>query len=1076
MAEYNVNVANRGTRATVFNMIWAGLYSSPLYYVYLSIRILILAIGWVFSAAWDLITTIFSAFWSIFTSYRFLLAFGIVFIALIFIHLYWSGFVHIIREFVMPALDILWNDVARFLWNTLLLVILNLLIFVWDSLVQLIGFFLYFALNVIITVAYLIVQILGAIHLGDFIEAFMKILTPIIQILVAVLQVLIKAGVAILKVTLPIMIALLKIWIQYIKIIFKIISWLLITLFKILAPLLKALVAVVRIVTKMFFKRAIGITARALLSINDAMKKKNNGTKNNGKMPKESDQVFEDASRYNMYEAYTSALRFYAVYQYQEFLDQMNTIHDGIRAQDAFHSTEGHFLDPGSGVPDYNKHIYDEEELHEHEKPARSKKRPSAATNIPSPNKKVTPSTGRKLAGLLDEADMARRNLIDSLSHFSEPSQEASDEDTEPEVDDSDIGSDANDTSTDTEEDEIVVGEEWKSDTSMTERHNEWIKNPEDWWRIDLSHNMSSHEVFPLLKGKKLRRAQLHKLIEPDTPEKQHHIRKLATVYRHAIEHAYYRAHKRHISSGHFHKAVKDSWKHLTGHEDFESWASKTFGNQRYASAGHFLHSIVPDFTNSGIIKRMKEADPSHKERLYHHDWVRKVCPDCKDGVLPREVYEHLENQERWNEEQDYLNSGNGEPSSPLPGCEGPQAAQDKYCMYGARSRDRRGQTGRKLHISAKFEPFGLNLEFLYNNDCYTTPVRNILCIPTIPQNWVIPYVDFKSVFFTDDLDNNTACEPTWKSTSCIVCWEGVYNMFVELRFTIYFFDLVWKILIFGIFFPAPSEWLGYLGKVFPPFGPIVNWFLLYPAGSFPNGQAFACFFINLIYLFEFILLLLIAYYILNPLWQWARRQYQAAWILIVGLNAGIAKRREFMMFFNGMYLARQKAEFTQIYKQKLSDKSRALYIGEELGDRQDPESADRASELHINTSIGSGVDSAALRNLIYKDPGMANRMIGLTNSIEEKTTRIRERLDDMAGRLGITDQEVLRTFDPTKKRRVWVTRMHKSWQRVSSLMYMPPELTPSYAEGMIKMQDRKQKAKHNVSKNSIMEDQNDDN
>lgn len=67
----------------------------------------------------------------------------------------------------------------------------------------------------IITIAYLVVQILGVIHLGDFIEAFMKILTPMIQIIVAVLQVLIKAGVAILKIALPIIVALLKIYIQY---------------------------------------------------------------------------------------------------------------------------------------------------------------------------------------------------------------------------------------------------------------------------------------------------------------------------------------------------------------------------------------------------------------------------------------------------------------------------------------------------------------------------------------------------------------------------------------------------------------------------------------------------------------------------------------------------------------------------------------------------------------------------------------------------------------------------------------------------------------------------------------------
>jgi hypothetical protein len=1075
MAEYTVNVANKGAQASTFSIIVGGIYGSPLFYLYLALKVLILGTAWLLFAVWDLITTIFAAFWSIITNYRFLLAFAIVFVALIFIHLYWSGFVHIIRHFIMPVLDVLYNDILRFLWNTLLLVVLNLLIYVWDSLVQLIGFFIYFALNVIITIAYLVVQILGVIHLGDFIEAFMKILTPIVQIVVAVLQVLIKAGVAILKVALPIIIALLKIYIQYIKIIFKIVSWLLITLFKALFPILKAIVAVVKFVTKVFFHKALGITARALLSVRDAVK-------NSGKSAAEQDRIYDDANRLNVFEAYTTSLRYYAVHQYEEFLEQMQIVHDGIRSQDAFHGTDGYFLDPGLGVPDYNKHLYDDAELAEHEKAPVSKKRKSPSSTKPpqSANKKAKPSTNRKLSGLLDEADLARKNLLDALG------QSFAEEDSSDDVEEKyfvDVNyihpppGGHNEDEDDSVDEDIPIGNEWKSNSTLIERHNEWLKDPELWWRIDLSHNMTSEEVFPHLKGRKLRRAQLHKLVEPDTPEKQHHVRKLATAYRHAVEHAYYRAYKRHISSGHFHKAVKDGWKHLTGHDDLDSWVNAKFGKQRYASAGHFLHSVIPDFTNMGFFKLWKDADPSSKERLYHHDYVRKVCPECTDGVLPREVYEHLENQERWNEEQDYLNSGNGQPSSPLPGCEGPQAAQDKYCLYGGRSRDLRGQTGRKLHITAKFEPFGLNLEFLYNNDCFTTKVRNILCIPSIPNTWILPHLDFKGVFFTDDLNNNTACEPTWKSTSCIVCWDGVYNMFVELRFLIYWFDLVWKILIFGIFFPAPSEWLGYLGKVFPPFRPLVNWFLLYPPGVFPNGQAFACFFINLIYLFELILLLLIAYYIVNPLFQFLRRQYWALWQLVVGINFGIARRREYMMFFNESLLARQKAEFTQIYKQKLADKSRAMHIGDELGGggaAKDTESADRLSELHANTSIGTGIDSAVLRDLIYKDPGMANKVIGLTNSIEEKTTLIRSRIDEMATRLGITDQEVARNFSPQKKRPVWISRMHRSWQRVTSLMHIPPELTPSFAEGMIQMHDRKQKAKHNISKNAIVTEQGD--
>jgi len=88
MAEYTANVANKGMRASVMTIIIGGLYASPLFYLYIALKVLILGVAWLLFAAWDLVTTIFGAFWSIMTSYRFLLAFAIVFIALIFIHLY----------------------------------------------------------------------------------------------------------------------------------------------------------------------------------------------------------------------------------------------------------------------------------------------------------------------------------------------------------------------------------------------------------------------------------------------------------------------------------------------------------------------------------------------------------------------------------------------------------------------------------------------------------------------------------------------------------------------------------------------------------------------------------------------------------------------------------------------------------------------------------------------------------------------------------------------------------------------------------------------------------------------------
>lgn len=112
-------------------------------YIYFAFRVGIPLLIWLITAAWDFVTTLFAAGWAILTSYRFLLFFAVVFVALYFIQRYWPEFVGGLEDYILPALDIIYNVVLRFLWNTLILTILNLLIYVWDACVQLIGFFMY---------------------------------------------------------------------------------------------------------------------------------------------------------------------------------------------------------------------------------------------------------------------------------------------------------------------------------------------------------------------------------------------------------------------------------------------------------------------------------------------------------------------------------------------------------------------------------------------------------------------------------------------------------------------------------------------------------------------------------------------------------------------------------------------------------------------------------------------------------------------------------------------------------------------------------------------------------------------
>lgn len=520
---------------------------------------------------------------------------------------------------------------------------------------------------------------------------------------------------------------------RYIKILFKIVFWLLVPLFRALFFLLKAIVVVVKFVIGVLLKRrGASRSARSILSFDEPNLK--DAFQKGAKSVDQNEELYGQASKLNIFEAMSESMRYYSVGQYMGFVSSMNDVHMGIRQNDPWAPT-GRVDNGGWDGGDLEEHLYERDELEEHEKPWHMRETSTTKTKKPMTEmqmakKQASMSTAgkRRLNELLDGED-----IITKLQTIFGPDDDEEEDDEKMLADDIDFEEEEDDSvneeGKEEEEEEHVnvevdeednVGNHWQSNETIEERHARWRENPEHWWRINVAHNWTSEQVFPHLKGRKLRRAQLHKLFKPHTPEQHLYVRKVALAYGHAIEHAMYRGIKRHIHSGHWDHAIRNTWKHLSGHTELTSWIHEKFGppgNRKYASTGHWLHSVLPDITNDGIFKLLKDMDPESKTRLYHHDWVRSVCKNCTDGVLPRQIYEHLEAQERWNEEQDYLNSGSGQPSSPLPDCDGVTMQGDKYCLYGGKLVRRVTlPTGRKLHISAKFEPFGIDLEFLYDS------------------------------------------------------------------------------------------------------------------------------------------------------------------------------------------------------------------------------------------------------------------------------------------------------------------------------------------------------------------------
>lgn len=86
------NPAANAMRASMFSTIVSGFYVTWVFYIYFSFRVGIPLVLWLLGLVWDLISTIFAAFWSIITNYRFLIVFAILFLALYFIHKYVTTF------------------------------------------------------------------------------------------------------------------------------------------------------------------------------------------------------------------------------------------------------------------------------------------------------------------------------------------------------------------------------------------------------------------------------------------------------------------------------------------------------------------------------------------------------------------------------------------------------------------------------------------------------------------------------------------------------------------------------------------------------------------------------------------------------------------------------------------------------------------------------------------------------------------------------------------------------------------------------------------------------------------------
>lgn len=204
---------------------------------------------------------------------------------------------------------------------------------------------------------------------------------------------------------------------------------------------------------------------------------------------------------------------------------------------------------------------------------------------------------------------------------------------------------------------------------------------------------------------------------------------------------------------------------------------------------------------------------------------------------------------------------------------------------------------------------------------------------------------------------------------------------------------------------------------------------LIYPPGTFPNGAAWGCFFINLYYLWLGVIFFLFLYYVGDPLFQWLRRSYQAYFALVQSFRLRIAARRAIMEQFDEALLTNIEQTYATADKKRrrVKEGQGGARIGAEMASEVAiPISGSRTSLLQ---RLGAPMNIDHTQLIEFTRMEMEN---------DEKRLLIAQKMDALAAKIGAQVTED--TGHPRQER-----KSHRIWDAVTSFMQMPFQTTPVF-------------------------------
>jgi hypothetical protein len=759
--------------------------------------------------------------------------------------IYWPYVIDVVLTVVIPILNVL-IILFNFFFE-LFIIIWDVVMSIWNAIVPFIGMLLYVIMNIVLTILTDLFNVIGSINWEPIMNALMEILNVLVEIVAQILLVLIKVGSEILKFVAMIIGPILEIFMEYVKIWADVLSWVFKLLFKILEPILLLLGALFgsggsssgstsSFTGQDFTSKGSSSTARRLLEL----ERFKLSTEEEAEIIAEFDQHF-----YSLPDGLTDSERKkleLLVFDkaYEEHDDQNNHINDVL-----------------DNLMQLSRQIDEEEYL-----PTKKRKREHEVVFVnTSQLDDLDVNTGRKLQSIEKPWKLGKPGGLKFV---------------------------------DNEESKKESKSEHLDDMAHTVAHYMYMGSK----NIPLDdYKLARDSAKRILKEHSNKPHFSLNAILQNIGKKWHHLmpaheERVSAVRYNAPEHP-----RKLVPS--FHEETTKRYKeqlHANG-------GRKLMANYHDVKHERFKDIRLHDAKN--ILKRYDEYHEYHEQRVkvamvVYSAATRTLNNAMREVVTPENILKHytaildsLGYQSIQDVRQTFI-ARYGDPlgfimnishvtNHPIvrmfkrldPSRHESPFYHDWAIEHQKLSADRAARTGRKLFTSeGNVQGSGDSTSALSGFaqlaglNCYSSP-KNPLCMPLIPLSTKvkIPLIKLTPHQITEIKSSTIHCSP-WRFTNCIICADRIWNAMVEICFLI-------------SANPYTNYPLATLLEVIPSAKVLVDWIFIVPKYGYPTTYQWVCFAYHLFDLYEFIVLLWLAWHFLTPVWEIVSLTYDNIYTLI---------------------------------------------------------------------------------------------------------------------------------------------------------------------------------------------------